>query len=183
MKTGTNSTSGFVIEAKFMTRLRLALSTFFLIWVVLSSSFSVAGVREERKKAPNFSLKTADGKVVELQKLRGKVVVLNFWATWCGPCRAEIPGFADVYQRYKSQGLEIIGISVDEGGWPDVQPFAKRYDIPYLIVLDNGKTVKSYGNFNAIPTTFIIDKNGYIVDRHIGSMPRDQFEAMIKGLF
>ncbi|HTP80158.1 MAG TPA: TlpA disulfide reductase family protein [Bacteroidota bacterium] len=165
-----------------MTRTLRSTPALVFVILFLFSSFGSGRAFDERKKAPNFSLKTADGLVVELQKLRGKVVVINFWATWCGPCRAEIPGFVDVYERYKSKGLEVIGISVDNGGWTDVQPFVKRYGIPYPIVLDDGKTVRRYGNIAAIPTTFIIDQKGFIVERHIGSIPRDEFEAMVKGL-
>src|SRR5512135_1596144 len=81
------------------------------------------------KKAPNFALKTSDGATIELSKLKGKTVVVNFWATWCGPCRAEIPGFLEVYEKYKSKGLEIVGVSLDEGGWNDVKPFVKKLNI------------------------------------------------------
>ncbi len=132
------------------------------------------------KKAPNFTLKTADGSVIELRKLKGKVVVVNFWATWCGPCRAEIPALSDVYERYKSKGLEIVGISVDEEGWKEVSSFTRRYAIPYPIVIDNGNALRAFGNFTAIPMTFIIDKEGNIVDRHLGSLSKEAFENMIK---
>ncbi|HEY6952062.1 MAG TPA: TlpA disulfide reductase family protein, partial [Bacteroidota bacterium] len=94
------------------------------------------------KKAPNFSLKTSEGKTIELSKLKGKTVVVNFWATWCGPCRAEIPGFIDVYEKYKSKGLEIVGISLDQGGWDDVKPFVKKYNISYPVVLGNDKVAQ-----------------------------------------
>ncbi|HMK38978.1 MAG TPA: TlpA disulfide reductase family protein, partial [Bacteroidota bacterium] len=77
---------------------------------------------QEKEPAPNFALKNSAGQVVELSKLRGKVVVVNFWATWCGPCRAEIPGMLDVYQKYRGKGLEIVGISVDRDGWGVINP-------------------------------------------------------------
>ena len=134
------------------------------------------------KKAPNFTLKTSDGSVIELSKLKGKTVVVNFWATWCGPCRAEIPGFLDVYSKYKSKGLEIVGISLDRGGWDDVKPFVKKYNISYPVVLGNDRIATLYGNIEAIPTTFIIDKNGAIVDQHVGYMKAEDFENKIKGL-
>lgn len=133
------------------------------------------------RKAPDFKLKNIEGKTVELSKLKGKTVVLNFWATWCGPCRAEIPGFIQVYDKYKSRGLEIVGISLDEGGWGDVKPFVKKYAIPYPVVLGNNTVAEQYGNIEAIPTTFIIDKDGLVVDRHIGYLKMEDFENKIKG--
>jgi peroxiredoxin len=133
-------------------------------------------------KAPNFSLKTADGKTVELQKLKGKVVVVNFWATWCGPCKAEIPGFLEVYKEYKPKGLEIVGISLDQDGWKPVKPFIERYKITYPIVVGDGELADAYGGIQAIPTTFLVDKKGNLVNRHVGYMNKETFEDLIKSL-
>lgn len=137
---------------------------------------------QKTKAAPNFNLKTADGKALELKKLKGKVVVVNFWATWCGPCKAEIPGFLDVYKQYKPKGLEIVGISLDQQGWSVVKPFVDRYSITYPVVVGDGSVAEAYGGIEAIPTTFIVDKQGNIVDRHVGYMDKKSFENMIKGL-
>ncbi len=131
-------------------------------------------------KAPNFSLKTAQGKTVELKKLQGKVVSVNFWATWCGPCKAEIPGFLDVYNQYKSKGLEIVGISLDQDGWKPVKPFIERYRITYPVVVGDSQLADAYGGIDAIPTTFVIDKNGNITTRHIGYMDKKTFEHLVK---
>ncbi|MBI5464638.1 MAG: TlpA family protein disulfide reductase [Ignavibacteriales bacterium] len=148
--------------------------------IAMLISFVVATTAAAQRKAPLFSLKTADGKVVELAKLKGKVVVVNFWATWCGPCRAEIPAFLEVYQQYKEKGLEIVGISVDDDGWGAVKPFVAKYKITYPIVVDNNKVARSFGDLSAIPTTFVIDKQGMIVERHVGSMNKRDFEDLIK---
>ncbi len=133
-------------------------------------------------KAPNFSLKMSDGKTIELKKLQGRVVVVNFWATWCGPCKAEIPGFLEVYQQYKSKGLEIVGISLDQEGWKPVKPFIDRYKITYPVVVGDAKLAEAYGGIDAIPTTFIVDKKGNIAKRHIGYMDKKTFEDLIKDL-
>ncbi len=134
------------------------------------------------KPAPNFALKTAEGKTVELKQLAGKVVVVNFWATWCGPCRAEIPGMLEIYSKYKGKGLEIVGISLDQQGFSVVTPFVQRMKIDYPVVVGDGGVVAAYGNFQAIPTTFIVDRKGNIVDEHTGSMSKEQFEKIIKPL-
>jgi len=131
-------------------------------------------------KAPNFSLKTHDGKSVDLDKLKGKVVVINFWATWCGPCRQEIPGFIETYKSYRTKGVEIIGISLDEGGWNVVQPYVTKSNIPYPVVIGDQALSEAYGGIDAIPTTFIINKVGGIAGKHVGYLSKDQLEKEIK---
>ena len=156
---------------KIITLLVLAISIGFLV-----------SASAQQQKAPNFSLKSADGKTYQLSQLKGKVVIVNFWATWCGPCRREIPDFIEAYKKYKNQGLEIIGVSVDEDGWTKVKPFVTENKINYPVVLMDSKIVSDYGNFNAIPTTFVVDKNGNIVDTHTGVMTMSQLESKIQPL-
>jgi cytochrome c biogenesis protein CcmG/thiol:disulfide interchange protein DsbE len=141
-----------------------------------------AVVNGQSKKAANFVLKSADGTTYELSKMKGKVVVINFWATWCGPCRKEIPDFIEAYKKYNSKGLEIIGISLDQDGWTKVTPFVKQNNINYPIVLGDENITDNYGGINAIPTTFIVDKNGTIVDKTIGLMSLKQLEAKLKSV-
>jgi cytochrome c biogenesis protein CcmG, thiol:disulfide interchange protein DsbE len=131
-------------------------------------------------KAPNFLLKTFDGKTIELSKLKGKAVVVNFWATWCPPCRAEIPDFIKVYDEYKSRGLEIVGIALDEDGWQKVNPFVKKNKINYPIVLGTTEVVQLYGGIEGIPTTFFVDKKGNIAGQQVGMLDKSALEKKIK---
>ncbi len=151
----------------------------FLVTLVLIPVFLLG---QTLTKAPNFNLKTASGKSIELSKLQGKVVVVNFWATWCGPCKAEIPGFLEVYKQYKNKGLEIVGISLDRDGWKPVKPFIGQHGITYPIVVGDDNLAEAYGGIDAIPTTFVIDKKGNIATRHIGYMDKKTFEDLVKKL-
>ena len=138
--------------------------------VLLISMLLVGGLAIAQQKAPNFRAKTQDGTIVELEKLRGKVVVVNYWATWCPPCRQEIPGFIEIYNKYKAKGLEIVGVSLDDQGWSAVKPFVEKSKIPYLMVLPDEHLANDYGKIESIPATFIIDRKGIIVKQHVGRL-------------
>ncbi len=133
--------------------------------------------------APDFTLPTPDGKKIKLSDYRGKVVILDFWATWCPPCRRGIPDLIDLKKRYGDKGLEIIGISLDEitrGTQAQVIPFMKNYGINYPIVFGNMQIVQNFGGIRSIPTSFVIDKDGKIIANFVGLRPEQDYEALVK---
>jgi peroxiredoxin len=135
-----------------------------------------------RKTAPEFSLKDSTGKVVHLADYKGKVVLLDFWATWCGPCKIEIPWFIEFQRKYKVRGFEVLGVSMDEDGWKAIQPFATQAAINYRIILGDDKTGDQYGGIEALPTTFVIDREGKIASVHVGLSGRKEFQDAIESL-
>jgi len=139
-------------------------------------------IKLDGDKAPDFSLKSVDGKTVKLSDYKGKVVIIDFWATWCGPCRRGIPDLVSIQKEFKNE-LVIIGISLDaEKTIKDVPGFVKSYDINYPIVYGDEKVVMAYGGIQSIPTAFVIDKKGNVVDRHIGLVSKDTYVNKIKEL-
>jgi len=132
--------------------------------------------------APDFALSNLEGKTIRLSDFKGKVIILDFWATWCPPCRAEIPHFNKLHQIYSDKGLAVVGISVDEGGKNVVKPFVEEFKIPYPILLGNEKVARDFGGIRGIPTTFIINKNGEIIKKLVGYHDQEEFESIIKPL-
>jgi cytochrome c biogenesis protein CcmG/thiol:disulfide interchange protein DsbE len=137
---------------------------------------------KERKAAPDFALKDANGNVVHLSDFKGKVVLLDFWATWCGPCNIEIPWFTEFERRYKDRGFEVLGVSMDDDGWKAVTPFVAEKKINYRVVLGDDKTGDQYGGVEALPTTFVIDRDGRVASVHVGLSSRKDFEDAIEKL-
>jgi len=133
------------------------------------------------KPAPDFALKDLSGNVVHLSDFRGKAVVLNFWATWCGPCKAEMPWFVQLQKQYGPQGLAIVGVSLDDDATPEqIAKFARQLNVNYTILLGKDDTAKLYGGVDALPTTFYIDRNGTLVDATMGLPERDELEDHVK---
>ena len=152
--------------------------------------------------APDVTLTTLSGETFRLSDYRGKVVVLNFWATWCPPCRLEIPHFVDLYEAYKDQGVVVVGVSLDRGGTAVVQAFARQHGITYPVAMASGEVVRAFsrlqgipttrsgggrisvddGNIQAIPTTFVIDQDGRIYRKHVGYRERKHLEPELTRL-
>ncbi|MCL5266504.1 MAG: TlpA family protein disulfide reductase [Bacteroidetes bacterium] len=137
---------------------------------------------DDGKTAPDFTLMSSDGKQVSLSDYKGKVVVVDFWATWCPPCKAEIPDFIKLYSQYKNDGFQMLGISVDQGGLKAVVPFMKQYGVNYPILLASDQVVSAYGGIQGIPTTFVIDKHGKVRAAFEGYRPASVFEDLVQKL-
>lgn len=132
-------------------------------------------------KAPDFTLFDTNGDSVSLSDYEGKVVILNFWATWCGPCRMEIPEFVKLQEKY-GDDVVILGISVDQDGPKVVPSFMKRFEINYPVLYATNEIIYNYGGITGVPTTFVLDRNLIIQRLYIGYRPVYVFEQDIKAL-
>jgi thiol-disulfide isomerase/thioredoxin len=155
--------------------------------VVLAASLATtpsarSAPSENAVTTPNWELKDPDGKTVRSSDFKGKIVVLDFWATWCGPCRAEIPAFVALQKEYAPEGLVVVGASVDEGSAATVKDFTQKLGMNYPIVLADEKMEQAFGGIEAIPTTFIIDRAGRVVKKDSGFANKGEFEQEIKPL-
>jgi peroxiredoxin len=130
--------------------------------------------------APNWTLKDVDGKPVPWSEFKGKVVIVDFWATWCPPCRTEIPGYVALQKKYAAEGVAFIGISVDgDDSIPAVKAFVKQFNINYLILMANDTVQDAFGINQGYPTTFIIDRDGVIRNKKVGREPTPDFEKEV----
>lgn len=130
--------------------------------------------------APDFTLKDLEGRTVRLSDYRGKAVVLNFWATWCPPCKTEMPWLVDLENKYRAEGLEIIGVALDEASKEEITKFAHEMRLNYSVVIGDDNTADAYGNVQMLPTTFYIDRNGKIVSRVVGLTGKGEIEESMK---
>lgn len=132
--------------------------------------------------APAFKAPDVTGRLIDSAALKGKVVVVNFWATWCPPCREEIPDFVAFYEANKAKGLEIVGFSVDERPAADIKAFAAQNKMTYPVLMADLKTVRAFAPGNYIPTTFIVDKKGLIRHKQVGAVDRKTLEDWLRKL-
>ncbi|MGZ8462132.1 MAG: peroxiredoxin family protein [Candidatus Deferrimicrobiaceae bacterium] len=147
-----------------------------------SGGTSIGGAPRAGANAPPFSLRDISGNIVQSSNLLGKPVVINFFATWCPPCREEIPGFVEVYNKYKDQGFELVGISLDTDTRENLPSFVMTYRIGYRILLGDLDTAIAYGGVSSLPTTFFIGKDGRIRNVYVGTLDRDAFDREVRNL-
>lgn len=147
--------------ARFEALIWIGLAAFigYRIWPQVAAAFGVASTAHA---APSFELATLAGDTVSGDRLRGKVVLVNFWATWCPPCRVEMPGFQSVYDEKKDDGFVVLGISTDATGHEPVERFLEERGITYPVAMATGAVVQSFGGANVLPTSFLLDRDGRI---------------------
>jgi thiol-disulfide isomerase/thioredoxin len=181
--------SGEIVPSPGRTRTRNPLAM--VVAAVVAAAMLYFGVHMARRAeptprltratvAPDFTLESLDGKSVRLSDLRGKAVLLNFWATWCGPCKIEMPWFIELQNQYGSQGLQIVGVAMDDSGKEDIAKFAKDMGVNYPVLLGKEAVGDAYGGVPALPESFFIGRDGKIVDKIIGLKGKGEIEDSIK---
>ena len=154
------------------TALRLTAATFALL--VLTP------LAAEARQAPAFNVKTLEGKPLRFTELRNRPLIVDFWATWCGPCRASMPHLSSMQSRYEKQGLTVIGMSVDDGGPQNVRKFANQLGVKFTLAMANDEILDAYGPIRSIPTTFFINRKGDIVRRVVGYIDGETMDDYVK---
>ena len=150
------------------------------VWESFASTYASQSLQPlaNRKPAPDFQLAGADGKDVRLSDLKGKVVLVNFWATWCEGCQVEIPWFVEFQKRYGVDGLVVVGLSMDDDGWKSVRPWIKEKNVNYSIVISEPEVAKQYG-LQTMPLTVLIDRQGKIAATHSGIVSKAETDNNI----
>jgi len=163
------------------TFLIIVVAGLLLLWIFLRHPSGARNQSGNLRPAPDFSLTDLSGQTLALSHYRGKVVLLDFWATWCDPCRDEIPHFIDMQNRYGPHGLQVIGISMDDDETL-ARDFYRQFKMNYPVAMGNADLAGQYGGILGLPITFIIDREGRIVSRHIGATDPSVFETEVREL-
>jgi peroxiredoxin len=145
-----------------------------------SEERAAVDARMKGQPAPDFTLQSLDGKTVHLSDFRGKAVLLNFWATWCQPCKIEMPWFAELQKQYGPEGLQVVGIAMDDASPGDIAKFARDLGVNYPVLLGKEAVGDAYGGVQFLPATFYIGRDGKVVDRVFGLKSRGEIEDDIK---
>jgi peroxiredoxin len=155
----------------------------FVALILLACSANFIQAETEQKRAPDFTLKSLSGKNIKLSELRGRVILVNFWATWCAPCKEELPFFNGLYQKYKGVGLEILGVNIDKVG-SNASQMSQSLSLSFPILLDSAGKVSGLYQIRSMPTTFVVGKDGTLRYTHWGFGPSDptRYESEIRGL-
>lgn len=138
------------------------------------------GANLQGQPAPDFALTSLDGKTLKLSDFRGKAVLLNFWATWCEPCKLEMPWFVELQNKYSAQGLQILGVAMDDASNKEIAEFAKKMGVNYPIVIGKEAVGDQYGGLPYLPSSFYIDREGKVVQRVFGLVSKSEIEADIQ---
>jgi len=136
----------------------------------------------ERKRAPEFELKDGGGNTVRLSDHSGKVVVIDFWATWCAPCKSAMPWLSELRAKYRGEGFEILGISMDEEGWEKVTPFLAKVPVTYPILMGTKRVGYLYGDVESLPLMFFVDRQQRVAAIHVGAASRKEVEKTVRTL-
>jgi len=137
---------------------------------------------QQEAKSRDFTVTQVNGETFSLSAHNGKVVMLNIWATWCAPCAEEVPDFVDLYEKYKDQGLVVLGVSIDKQGESVVKPFMEKHGVTYPVVIDRGTIMDKYGPTMGIPTTYIIGREGNLQYFAVGALTKRELEPRLKKL-
>jgi cytochrome c biogenesis protein CcmG/thiol:disulfide interchange protein DsbE len=132
--------------------------------------------------APDFELKDVEGKVFHFSDAKGTVRLVDFWATWCAPCREEIPMFKELHATYAAKGFTLVGIAMDDEGVDKVKPYVDELKLPYLTLIGNEEVAKAFGGIVGFPSKFLVDRDGHIVDSWVGAVPRAVLEKKIQSI-
>jgi len=153
-----------------------------LLAATLAGSMAPARAESGGHDAPSFAVRTLDGKTFRMSEQIGKPLVLDFWATWCAPCRASMPHFDSIQGRYAREGLVVLGLSVDESQPADVRKFAEKQGYHIRIAMADEKLLDQFGPIRQVPTTFFINRRGQVVRRTVGYLDRETLDSYVKEL-